>query len=334
MSTTRRDLFRLLLGALGCQPGWANSGAAGEQLRQYRADAVVTLLSIPIVTKRGVGSGYASLRQEGSGSDRRLCLRFAAGSWPKEAHGLNRLGYIEEVVEERGEQPCRAGYFGFMTSSDEHSVDEARKALNSNGVEAVPYSTILGQSEPGTYFATKTRFQSEEGYTWSDWSELLPKARRAVDSNDATVLANERRPDDGSVASPFLYSLWRAITAPASDQELRYAWGECDYALEVEKKPDSSMGSKLAKRSLTQHPSRVVRLVGKARNLKSGKQSKFRFWYEEGAYSLLPLRIEYRPRSFLHLIFEADPAITLTPPPEQASRLRSAPARPALRGDD
>ena len=334
MSTTRRDLFRLLLGALGCHPGWANSGAAGEQLRQYRADAVVTLLSIPIVTRQGVGSGYASLRQEGADNNRRLCLRFAAGSWPKEAHGLNRLGYIEEVVEEQGEQLCRAGYFGFMTSSDEQSVDEARKALHRNGVAAVPYSTILGQSEPGTYFATKTRFQSEDGYTWSDWSELLPKARLAVDSNDATVLANERRPDGSGVAAPFLYSLWRAITAPASDQELRYAWGECDYALRVEKKPDSSMGSKLADKLLTQHPSRVVRLAGKARNLKSGKQSKFRFWYEEGASSLLPLRIEYRPRSFLHLIFEADPAITLTPPPEQASRLWSAPARTAMRGDD
>jgi hypothetical protein len=55
---------------------------------------------------------------------------------------------------------------------------------------------------------------------------------------------------------------------------------------------------------------RVRRLPvrGKIRNLRTGRETLFRRWLEDGSDSMVPVRIEFQARSFLRLTFEALPA--------------------------
>jgi len=48
---------------------------------------------------------------------------------------------------------------------------------------------------------------------------------------------------------------------------------------------------------------RLLTVHGKIRNRRTGGLTTFSVWMEEG--SIVPRRIEYQPRSFLRLVFEA-----------------------------
>ena len=98
--------------------------------RTYRADAIILVLGITIFRRAGVGGGQASLEETGEGASLRRTLFFAAGSDPKHAHGLNRLGWIREVVLGPASTPSESTYFGVLTSSPEESLEHARKAVD------------------------------------------------------------------------------------------------------------------------------------------------------------------------------------------------------------
>ena len=102
------------------------------QSRTYRADAVILLLGIPIFRRAGVGGGQASLEETGEGAALRRTLFFAAGSDPKRAHGLSRLGWIREVVLGPASTPSEAAYFGVLTSSPEESLEHARISVDAS----------------------------------------------------------------------------------------------------------------------------------------------------------------------------------------------------------
>src|SRR5271165_3771710 len=148
MILSRRHLGRLLTGAVFGQwilPSRAQamhpfhvdrllegnpSEPVTEQYRQYRADAVVSLFSVTIFSRTGVGSGYASFRRGRRDGAVVTISRFGGGSFPARAHNLNRFGVIEEVVVEKESRPVEAAYFGFMTSSPEEGIGDARKSLD------------------------------------------------------------------------------------------------------------------------------------------------------------------------------------------------------------
>jgi len=52
----------------------------------------------------------------------------------------------------------------------------------------------------------------------------------------------------------------------------------------------------------------LLQVRGKIRNLHTGVESPFRLWLEGASDSIVPVRIEFQPRSFLRLTFEAVPA--------------------------
>jgi hypothetical protein len=66
------------------------------------------------------------------------------------------------------------------------------------------------------------------------------------------------------------------------------------------------MGKKLAERGIAGAAANVWRLSGEVEQTISGKRTKFLVWYEPERNNVLPLRIEYRARAFLRLIFEYD----------------------------
>src|SRR5208337_1951317 len=97
--------------------------------RTYRADALITLLGVTIFRRAGVGGGQASMEETGEAASLRRTLFFAAGSDPRHARGLNRLGWIREVVTGPASAPVESVYFGVLTSSPEESLEHARKAV-------------------------------------------------------------------------------------------------------------------------------------------------------------------------------------------------------------
>src|SRR5271165_4023012 len=137
------DVDRILQAGNGLQ--------SAVRSRRYVASATITLFSIPLGTKNGVGSGYTLIEEARGPSGKTVSIQFGAGSYPENARGLNRLGFIQEAVSE---EPSGAmeecAYLAFMTTSREKNLDQAKKALESTpGSETtsgdmVPYTAAQG----------------------------------------------------------------------------------------------------------------------------------------------------------------------------------------------
>ncbi len=147
-----------------------------EQSRSYRADAVISLLSVPIFSRAGVGSGFATYREARHAGVTITTSRFGGGSDPQRARGLNRLGFIEEVVFEQAGQPVEAAYFGFMTASPEEGLSEARHTLQ-NAKNSVPYIAAEGCVSATQFHSSKVRFAFPAQVTWEQRARMLREMR-------------------------------------------------------------------------------------------------------------------------------------------------------------
>ena len=74
----------------------------------------------------------------------------------------------------------------------------------------------------------------------------------------------------------------------------RYVYSEQEYLLTLERQqPGRSRERRVAVR-------------GKIHNLRTNRETSFRLWLEDDS-SIVPVRFEFQPRSFLRLTFEAAP---------------------------
>lgn len=293
---TRRELLGLFAGATAAAAhagsGERRDAAEPVSYRRYRADATILLFSIPIYSRSGVGGGWAASASEGP----KRRLSFAAGSEPARARGLNRLGYIEEEVLESGAAVERAAYFGFMTSSREDSIDEARRALESKA-DAVPYEAIQGNLRPGDCRNRGACFACEPGLGWSNLETIKVRALEAVG-------AAGDRPVDARAPVPFLFALTRAMHARGRKLVQPFVYGAHPHELQTEKHPDEGAGQRFARAGFACDPERIYKIDGRIRDLVTGKQNRFSLWFEEGCP--VPLRFDVKVRSFLRLTFEAE----------------------------
>jgi hypothetical protein len=76
----------------------------------------------------------------------------------------------------------------------------------------------------------------------------------------------------------------------------RYVYNEQEYLMEIEASPQSGSAE------------RLLTVRGSVRNRRTGHQTPFRVWVEDSPGSVVPVRIEFQPRSFLRLTLEALPA--------------------------
>ncbi len=117
MPISRRNLLWLVAASFLRTARASQSGTGARTntwQRRYRASATITLLSFPIVSKNDVGSGFILIEE----ADRTKAIQFGAGSYPENARGLNRLGFIQErVVEKDPGALSECAYFAFMTTS-------------------------------------------------------------------------------------------------------------------------------------------------------------------------------------------------------------------------
>jgi hypothetical protein len=267
------------------------------QIRQYRADAAILLLGITIFRLRGVGGGQASAEETSDGDTTTRTLFFAAGSDPVRAHGLNRLGWIREVVRESNSIPTELQYFGVLTSSPEESLEHARRSISTPAASRSLYSAVNGRHTPGGSRSAITHFELPTGAPWSD-KRLIDAAQSTF--QDKVAWRETSWPDAGNQAPPtFLFELATLLSQRARHRAGRYVYNEQEYLLELDAPQLGKPGGK---------EDRLLPVHGKIRNRRTGGQTIFTVWMEDSPGSMVPMRIDYQPRSFLRLVFENVPA--------------------------
>jgi hypothetical protein len=308
---SRRGFTGLLFALLGLPAHLINRGmAAGQafdqqpetvekapapriQLRRYRADAAILLLGITIFRRPGVGGGQASVEETTDGASIRKTLFFAAGSDPARAHGLNRLGWMQEVVRESDRNPVDVTYFGVLTSSPEESLEHARKAVETPASGRSLYSAVSGHNTQGQSRSAITHFELPSSANWSD--------QRLIDAAHATFKENVQWRETSWPAAKnqtpptFLLELAALLGQSTRRSAGRYVYNEQEYLLELDR---PQQGKPVGKE-------RLLPVHGKIRNLRTGVQTPFVVWMEDSPGSIIPVRIEYQPRAFLRLVFES-----------------------------
>lgn len=308
------------------------AGAGPESVvrsRRYVANATITLFSIPLGTKNGVGSGYTVIEEASGSAGKTVSIQFGAGSWPENARGLNRLGFIQEAAFEpqsgagSGTQEC--AYLAFMTTSQEKSLDQAKKALvtSSDSVTGsmVPYSAAQGCGKRGRFASRVDRLQFPARYTWRDVQLLLGKARGEMAANGIPHdhAGDDRAGDDhantagAETPATFLYAVRKALLDPRPKTTAGLFFNSKQFQLDTEKVADATAGAHFAGRNLVTRAESVMRLNALLTERRTGEKTPFHLWYEAGEEHMPPLRFEYQARSFLRLTFEVDAAASVPP---------------------
>jgi hypothetical protein len=290
---SRRGLIGFLLAPLFRSLHLHGQSAAASRTmsRNYRADAVILFLGITIFRRAGVGGGQASLEESGEGAALRRTLFFAAGSDPKRAHGLNRLGWMREVVLGPDSHPSEAAYFGVLSSSPEESLDHARKSVDAQPAGRGVFAAANGRHTAGHSRSAVTHFEYANGALWSDRG-LIEQAQSTF--QPGVNWREKSWPNSPNQAPPtFLLQLATLLKQRSRRSVGRYVYNEQEYALELDA-PQTGRNRE-----------RLLPVKGKIRNLRTGNETLFRLWLEEASDSIVPVRFEVQPRSFLKLTFES-----------------------------
>ena len=123
MLISRRSSLRILIGAgaalknLSAGPALfevdrlagacprRSSPSARVWQRRYRASATVTLLSIPVFSRAGVGTGFTIIEEGAAGDTNTVTIQFGAGSWP----GRQPTGSTGSAISGKSSPAIRAG---------------------------------------------------------------------------------------------------------------------------------------------------------------------------------------------------------------------------------
>jgi len=151
---------------------------------------------------------------------------------------------------------------------------------------------VNGRNTAGHSRSAITHFDFPSEARWSDQrliDEAQSRFRAGVNWRETSW------PDSNSAPPTFLFELARLLQQRARHAVGRYIYNEQEYSLELEA---AQAGGGTA---------RLAPVHGKIRNLQSGRQTPFQLWMEEAPGSVVPVRIDFQPRSFLRLTFEAVP---------------------------
>jgi hypothetical protein len=292
--------------------------------RIYNANANVSIMAITLFSRSGVGGGFASLDETGKGDDRQIRLRFLSGSTPERAHGLNRLGFIEERIEEKKAAPVAIDYFGFITANKEGSAAQGRSALNASRKETVLYTAAEGSSRGQEVEYNVHDLFLPTRYRWGDAAELLQQTAATFTPATQTRRMTVRSPD-GEAVQTFLYVVVRAIRSSSNAAQARFLYNGKLYNLRWEKIADERTGLDFAQSGLVASAETVVRFKGAMQREGSLDETLFRLWFDRASANPLPLRFEFWPRPYLKLVFDAQ-----RPSPSSGARETWAAALPSV----
>jgi hypothetical protein len=273
--------------------------------RRYKATAYITILSVPIFSRAGVGFGFAGTDEHSLGVQQKFSLRFLSGSTPERAHGLNRFGFIQENIEQNDQTTIAADYFGLMTASGEESLSDARTALNSKAADQVPFvaARALINLEKTSYSVRHMLLPSS--YRGSNADELLQQVR-AEFAAPATGQGEKTETLSGKATGTFLNSLRQAILTEDDTYESRIVFNGKTFKFRAAKRADAKASAELRKAGSISLADGITQLNGVLRNEKTNEVSNFRLWFEQGSANFLPLRFEFKPKAYLRLVFDEE----------------------------
>ena len=301
--------------------------------RTYRADANVMLFGFTLLSRGDVGGGFARLTETPFGSQNDIRLLFVSGSRPDRAHGMSRMGFIQESVTEMDTRPSHAEYLGFMTSSGEESLSEAKRALHGPTGENMQFVASRGEIAGGNARHTVHRMLLPASTRWIDTPHVLSLVEDDLDhpGNDAKYadLSHGERP------GTFLYTVLTMVRSPNRTNDGTFLHNGKLFHLHAVKHTDEKSGVHFQQSRLISSPKDAMELDGTIHNMKTGADTAFRVWFDRTSLNALPLRFEFQPKSYLRLMFEAvadgDPAVVkafadlgTSPQPASASLSRTA----------
>lgn len=265
----------------------------------FRANATILILGVPIFKRDDVGAGSASV-EIGAWRDQTVtALQFAAGSKPERARGLNRLGLMREVVIEQDQRLLNTSYVGFMTSSQEKSLDQGRRALNEAQAE-IPCTLGRGESGSGGTELSVQRFTVPGATRWTGAADILDALDNQLEHSDSPVTHEK-----GSLFGPtatFLHAVHRAILEDASSARRQFCHNGKLHELITHKERRSPVTP-----GAVEELRAAVRMTGAIRDQSGAGIAEFSVWFDPADPSGIPNRIEFRARSFLRLTFEVEP---------------------------
>jgi hypothetical protein len=271
--------------------------------RRYIVRANVTLLSIPVVSRHFVGNGFVRIEEaEGNRNNNTIAIQFGAGSSPANARGLNRLGFIEEVVVERGRNEIgECAYFAFMTASQEENPVEA---------SAIPCVAAEGIGRGDTFTSRVHHFNIPAKLTWRDYQIVLDKVRAIVGAGDTTQGTTKKLAVAEQSPCTFLYGLGRALRSAAEHTARPIVYNGKSFRLLTGKATDSAAAVRFIERGLVGEGAQIVRVDATLVEDATGRVTCFKLWFESASTHALPVCFEYQARSFLRLMFEVDHSST------------------------
>ena len=208
------------------------------------------------------------------------------------------MGFLREMAPvDQAAAECL--YFGLMTASPEESADEARRSLHSTKTEQT-YTVIDGRIGSGGGETAIAHFTAPAGVSADRTSELMERARRALASAEKIAAT----PPACESSRSFLQALAGLLERPGQEEN-RYAYSGRIYQMRLSRSVDRKATEHFRQHALLSDSAQAVRISGRVRRLTGGKETDFTLWVSSAEERPLPLRIEYQPKSYLRLRFEA-----------------------------
>jgi hypothetical protein len=176
-----------------------------------------------------------------------------------------------------------------MTSSPEESLDSARKSVDAAPGTHSLFAAVQGRHAAGRSRSALAHFEFPSDAPWSDRG-LIEKSQSSF--SPASVWRENTWPKWPDQPPPtFLFQL-EALLRQRAKGSGTYIYNEQEYLLEL---------------AAPQQADHLLAVKGSIRNQRTGVRTAFRVWLENTPGSVVPVRIEFQPRSFLRLSFEALP---------------------------
>lgn len=274
--------------------------------RAYRADVVVAVMGVPIISRRGAGSAYLWLREIVEKDRRALWLCFSGKSDPARTHGVNYYGSTEEIAVDFGSRLSEAASFGFVTASaQEEGFDQARRRFLSRTGSEHGSLVVVDELHSVSRIQTRKALVSAPEAPSADRIGMVEHVRSQFP--DARVTSRDIGLTTPIVPATFLCSVLGAARLPEPKASFHFVSDGNGFQLECEKTRDPHTGAALAAKKLIANADNLMRLSGQIRDLETMRTSSFRLWVENG--SDLPVRIDFAPRPYLRISLESDPEL-------------------------
>ena len=288
-------LFNSTVGSLLAEETSASSGAAvpaREQSRRYSVHASIMVGSIPIFTKARVGGALLSVEVSGTPQCGAVALQFGAGTWPDRLKGFNRFGITQEIVRTEQGRLTQSSYCSFMTTSREANLSQAEQSFRSS-IDSMPLTVGYGQSTADGCTDSIDHESVPVTFSWSDCPKLMDELR----GRKPAASPRSAQPSQRSVLPTFLYAVRRAILSGLPRTSVIYTHTGEIYTLTTDRHAVSGSAEAV--------------ITGRISHEASRRETDFRLWMPAGSDEELPVRIEFRAKSYLKLMLELDERQTL-----------------------